>query len=116
MFGFHSNKAYKNILEGIKIKTLNDGKNMLMTEFILGKGALLPEHSHPNEQSGYLVSGSIKLFINGVSKILKPGDSWCISGGIKHKAEILEDSVAVEVFSPVREDYLQYKNTEDIIL
>ena len=35
-----------------------------------------------------------------------PGDSWCIGGDVEHGAEILEDSVAVEVFSPVREDYL----------
>jgi hypothetical protein len=34
------------------------------------------------------------------------GDSWCISGGVEHGADILEDSVAIEVFSPVREDYL----------
>lgn len=37
---------------------------------------------------------------------LCPGDSWCIPGGVEHSAEIAEDSVAVEVFSPVREDYL----------
>jgi quercetin dioxygenase-like cupin family protein len=36
----------------------------------------------------------------------KPGDSWCIPGDVVHGAEILEDSVVVEVFSPVREDYL----------
>jgi len=35
-----------------------------------------------------------------------PGDSWCIPGDVEHDAEILEDSLAVEVFSPVREDYL----------
>jgi len=35
-----------------------------------------------------------------------PGDSWCITGGVKHGAEIIEDAVAVEVFAPVRKEYL----------
>jgi quercetin dioxygenase-like cupin family protein len=37
---------------------------------------------------------------------VKPGDSWCIPGDVKHAAEAFEDSVGVEVFSPVREEYL----------
>ena len=82
---------------------------------LLKKDSLLPEHMHINEQTGYLVKGSIKLFIDGKSQVLHPGDSWSILSNIKHRAEILEDSVAIEVFSPSREDYLKYKNEEDII-
>lgn len=53
--------------------------------------------------------GQIRLTIGGdVHKVL-PGDSWCIPGGVLHGAEIIEESVAVEVFSPVREDYLPSK-------
>ena len=51
-----------------------------------------------------------KLFEDTLStreeKDLMAGDSWCIPSGVEHGAEILEDSVAIEVFSPVREDYL----------
>ncbi|MBN1648246.1 MAG: cupin domain-containing protein [Spirochaetales bacterium] len=115
MYGFHSEEAYKAVLDGVEIKTLNHGPNMLMTEFRLKKGAVLPEHAHPQEQSGYLVSGSIRLFIDGVVKTMKPGDSWSVGGNIRHKAEILEDSVAIEVFSPVREDYLQYVHDPDLL-
>ena len=115
MFGFKSTKGYTEILKGIKIKTINYGNKMLMSEFLLKKNTLLPRHSHPHEQSGYLVKGSIRLFINGTSKLLKPGDNWCIAENIEHHAEIIEDSVAVEVFSPVRRDYLKYLNREDII-
>ena len=115
MFGLHSTKGYTEILEGIRIKTINFGDKMLMAEFLLKKNALLPKHSHPHEQSGYLVKGCIRLFINNTSKLLKPGDSWCIAENIEHHAEIMEDSVAIEVFSPVREDYVKYSNSEDII-
>jgi quercetin dioxygenase-like cupin family protein len=38
-----------------------------------------------------------------------PGDSWCIPGGMEHAVEMIEDSVVVEVFSPVREEYLPAK-------
>lgn len=77
-----------------------------MAEFLLGKGSVLPEHSHPYEQTGYLVSGHIKLKIGDAVHDVYPGDSWCIPLDMKHGADIIDDSVAIEVFSPVRQDYL----------
>lgn len=106
MFRKHDNTGYTLALEGIEMKTLVHGQKTLMTEFRLKKGSKLPEHSHPHEQTGYLVSGHIQLTIGNEDVDVKPGDSWCIGGDILHSAEILEDSVAIEVFSPVREDYL----------
>jgi len=82
------------------------GKKTLMTEFRLCKGAVLPRHSHPHEQTGYLVKGRIRLFIGTGKYKAQGGDSWCIPGEVEHGADILEDSVAVEVFSPVRDDYV----------
>ena len=108
MFGIHSSKGYTEILTGIQIKTLCYGQLTLTTEFRLLKDAILPEHVHPNEQTGYLISGMIRLYIDGVARELTPSDSWSIPGNVSHRAEILEDSVAIEVFSPVREDYLNY--------
>ena len=114
MYGRHSEEGYIKIIDGIRIKTINYGKNTLMAEFLLEKGALLTEHSHPYEQTGYLVKGKIKLCIGGSEKILSPGDSWNIVSDEKHKAEILEDSVAIEIFNPCRQDYLKYVNQEDV--
>jgi len=114
MFGIASKNGYNEILPGIKIKTLCHGESTLMTEFQLLKNAILPEHSHPYEQSGYLVGGNIKLIIGENFRILFPGDSWSIPAGVSHFAEILADSVAIEVFSPAREDYLKFVNHEDI--
>ena len=61
---------------------------------------------HPHEQTGYLVKGRIRLLIGNEEYEAQFGDSWCIPGGVEHGADILEDSVAIEVFSPVRDDYL----------
>ncbi len=106
MFTNHSNDGYNSVLDGIEQKTLVYGDKSLMVEFRLKQGAVLPMHSHPHEQSGYLVKGRIRLTIDNQVHDVVPGDSWCIGGTQLHCAEILADSVAIEVFSPVREDYL----------
>jgi len=115
MYGTNSEKGYTETIEGIRIKTLCYGDSMLMTEFLLRKDTILPEHSHPNEQTGYLVKGNIRLFIGDAVRDLIPGDSWNIAKDVKHRAEILEGSVAIEVFSPVREDYLKFVREIDIV-
>ncbi|HRZ39328.1 MAG TPA: cupin domain-containing protein [Candidatus Paceibacterota bacterium] len=107
MFEKRSDTGYRRVLDGIERKTLVHGDETLMTEFRLGQGAVLPRHSHPHEQTGYLVTGRIRLSIGAETYEVHAGDSWCIPGGVEHGADILEDSVAVEVFSPVREDYLR---------
>ena len=104
--GKTGNDGYIEVFDGIKRKTLVYGDNTLLTEFILDKGKILPAHSHPEEQTGYLVSGHITLIINGERHDMKPGDSWTIPGGAEHSAETIEDSIAVEIFSPVRRDYI----------
>jgi quercetin dioxygenase-like cupin family protein len=115
MYGTHSENGYTEIISGIRIKTLSYGESMLMSEFLLQEGAILPEHSHPNEQTGYLIKGKIRLFIADSFRDLVPGDSWNIGKDVIHRAEILEDSVAIEVFSLVREDYLKFVNDPDVV-
>jgi quercetin dioxygenase-like cupin family protein len=99
---------YKMVAPGIRMRTLCFGSNTLMTEFRLRHGHTLPIHAHPQEQIGYLVSGHIVLTIGEETHDVLAGDSWCITGGVEHGAEVLQDAVAVEVFSPVREDYLPH--------
>jgi len=114
MFGIHSDRGYTEIVRGILIKTLVSGGETLMTEFVMTRGSELPEHKHVHEQTGYLVRGKMKLQISGLSRVIAPGDSWCVPPNALHRAEILEDSVAVEVFSPYREEYARYLNREDV--
>ena len=109
MFNKRSANGYKQVLDGIKLKTLVYGDKTLLAEFRLEKNFQIPIHSHPHEQTGYLISGRIRFFIGQDIFEAEPGDSWCIPGDVEHRAEFIEDSVAVEVFSPVREDYLPYK-------
>lgn len=106
MFSKGSDQGFKTALEGISLKTLVHGEKTLMTEFRLREGSDLPLHSHPHEQTGYLVDGYLILTIGDEKHDVLPGDSWCIPSGVPHGAKVIEDSIAVEVFSPVREDYL----------
>jgi quercetin dioxygenase-like cupin family protein len=108
MFYKSNENGYKQILEGIQIKTLVYGDQSLLSEFHLEKGSRLPLHAHPQEQTGYLLAGAMRLSIDGEVFEVKPGDSWCIPGATEHGAEILEDSKIIEVFSPIRDDYLRY--------
>lgn len=109
MFYKGSGEGYREALEGIRLKTLTFGEKTLMCEFRLKKGSVLPRHDHPHEQTGYLVSGKLNLIVGDERFEAEPGDSWCIPGNVAHSAEPLLDSVVVEVFSPVREDYLPEK-------
>lgn len=111
MFAKHHAEGYRDPLPGIKQKTLVYGERTLMTEFILTKNSTLPEHSHPYEQTGYLVKGHIILKIGQTEQDTIAGDSWCIPMNVTHGARIIEDSTAIEVFSPARADYLP-KNTK----
>ena len=106
MFYKQTPQGYKPVLNGIDLKTLVYGEKTLFSEFRMKAGSQLPRHAHPQEQTGYLVAGRIRLTIGNETFEPEPGDSWCVPGSMEHQAEILVDSVAIEVFSPVGEDYL----------
>jgi len=106
MFEKRSDRSFRPALDGIKRKTLVHGEKTLMTEFRLAKGSVLPRHAHPHEQTGLLVKGRMRLSIGEEEYVAEEGDCWCIPGSVEHGAQILEDSVAIEVFSPVRDDYV----------
>ena len=65
-----------------------------------------PPHKHPNEQTGYLISGHIILNIDGQDFEMHAGDSWRLPGDTDHAATVIENFIAIEVFCPIREGYL----------
>ena len=97
---------YRQLLDGVHMKTLVYGEKTLMSKFKLAKEARIPFHLHPHEQTGIIISGKLRFKIGDEMFEAETGDSWCIPGGIQHSVEVLENSVVIEVFSPVREDYL----------
>ncbi len=96
----------RHLLDGINLTTLVHGDKTLMGQFKLIKGAAIPTHSHPHEQTGMMLSGKLRFIVDGETMDVEAGDSWCLQGGVEHSAEALEDTVVIEVFSPVRDEYL----------
>lgn len=107
MFRKKKEIEYKTVAEGVELGVLVHGDKTLMAEFHLEKGALVPHHAHPHEQTGMLISGRLTLTVDGNDQDVLPGDSWCIASDVPHSAAAVEPSVAIEMFSPVREDFLE---------
>jgi quercetin dioxygenase-like cupin family protein len=101
-----SKEGYKEILEGVRLKNLVHGKATHLTKVELKQGAVIPAHEHIQEQTGYLISGRLRFFGGTDEVIVSPGDCWTFAPNEIHGAEALEDTVVIEVFSPIREDYL----------
>ena len=96
---------HKNIFPGVDIFTAA-GKEMMLSFVELKKGAEVELHSHPNEQVGCLLKGQLHFFVGDAEQILHPGDMWIIPADVPHKVIALEDSEALDIFHPIRTDYL----------
>lgn len=94
------------MLEGVRRKNLVYGDKTLLCKFELDCGADLPLHSHPYEQTGYLLAGKMVFSIDGNEHKMEAGGSWCIKADVEHGVKVIEDVTLVELFSPVREDFL----------
>jgi len=106
MFTKNNSSDYKPLITGIRIRPLVYGQKTNLCEFLLEQGHQLPWHNHPYEQTGFLISGKLIFRIGDESHETLPGDSWCIPENVFHGVEVLENSHVVEIFSPVRPDYL----------
>lgn len=69
-------------------------------------GNYATEHTHPQEQCGYVISGKYLMTIEGKEFILETGDSYAIPGNVAHSFKVLEAGEVIDVFTPHREDYL----------
>lgn len=106
MFTKKDTRIFRPLIDGIEMRPLAWEKNTLLCEFKLEKGYKIPPHQHPYEQTGYLISGKMNFRIGKKWNITEPGDSWSIPENVEHEVEILENSVVLELFSPIRPDYL----------
>ena len=92
--------------EGISRKVLCYSPQLMTCEITLKKGTVVPEHRHPHEQSTYVVSGRCRVDINGEIWEMAPGDNVFFKSDVPHKIEALEDTVLLDIFSPMREDFV----------
>jgi len=107
MFTENSTIDAKDLGGGVSRKVLTYSKDLMVCELKFKKGAIGALHHHPHEQVGYIVSGSFEVEETGAGKkILKAGDTYHIKSNVEHGVVALEDSVLLDIFTPMREDFI----------
>ena len=87
------------------------GENLMLSRVEMEQGAVIPTHSHPHEQGGIVLEGQLELTIDGETRILQTGEMYIIPPNTVHRAAAYGGpAVAMDVFSPVREDYVDAAN------
>jgi quercetin dioxygenase-like cupin family protein len=84
-----------------------NGDAMTLAQITLAAGAVVPEHEHPNEQIATVLSGRLRFVVGGEERVVGPGESVLIAGGVPHRVDVLEDSVVLDAFAPRREDWIR---------
>ena len=83
------------------------GVNIMLARIVLKKGAHVPLHSHMNEQVSHVVEGTLKFVLEGKEVTMRAGEILCIPPHVPHEVSALEDSVALDIFSPPRQDWIE---------
>jgi quercetin dioxygenase-like cupin family protein len=89
------------------------GEREMVTQIYLKKGALVPLHSHESEQMTYVLQGLLKFLVAGEEVIVREGDILHIPSWAPHQAEALDDTFTLDIFSPIRQDWLD--KTDDYL-
>ena len=82
------------------------GQDIMVARVLMKKGAIVPLHSHHNEQVTYILEGALKFWIDGKEIVVNAGEVLTIPRNMPHKAEALMDTVDVDVFNPPRADWI----------
>ena len=96
-------------------RRLVTGQDMMLAHVYLAKGAVVPKHQHMNEQITYVLEGVLRFWIGdegGEVIDIGPGEVLHIPSNVWHKAEALEDTLDVDVFSPPRADWLNHTDAD----
>ena len=107
MISKKKNDGIVQMRKGIVRQTLVNGDRTHLVKFFVKKGAVMPTHAHREEQTGYLIKGRMIMTIDGIDHELNAGDSWSIRSHIPHAVSVIEDAVILDVFSPVRIEFLK---------
>ncbi len=83
------------------------GEREMLAQIYLKRGALVPMHAHESEQMTYVLQGALKCLVGGEELLVREGEVLHIPSGTPHQAEALEDTFELDVFSPVREDWVE---------
>lgn len=82
------------------------GDKAMVAQVFLKKGAVVPEHQHESEQLTYILDGALKFELEGREVIVRKGEVLRIPSNVPHRAVALEETLDLDIFSPIRTDWL----------
>src|SRR6476620_1534502 len=101
--------------DSVPLETMSDmisrkiitGDKAMVAQVFLAKGAIVPEHFHESEQITYILEGALQFELEGRTVVVSKGQVLRIPSNVPHKAVALEDTLDLDIFSPIREDWLK---------
>jgi quercetin dioxygenase-like cupin family protein len=97
--------ALEKVTEMISRKIVT-GERAMVSQIYLKRGALVPMHSHESEQVSYVLQGGLKFLVGGEEVTVREGEVLLIPSWLEHQAEALDDTFSLDIFSPIRQDWL----------
>ena len=82
------------------------GEKAMVAQVFLRRGAIVPEHQHESEQLTYILKGALQFQIEGREIVVSEGQVLRIPSHVPHRAVALEDTLDLDIFSPIRTDWL----------
>lgn len=101
-----SEEPVEQLSNSIGRQTLNT-KRMTLARITLRRGAVVPRHEHPNEQIATVLEGRLRFAVGDEERTVSAGESVALPANVPHEVEALEDSLVLDVFSPLREDWVR---------
>lgn len=101
------NMEWESVAPGMKRKIMSYDKSLMLVKVSFEKGAIGTLHKHYHTQISYVVSGKFEVEIDGLKKVLQAGDVFHASPNLMHGALCLEEGMLIDVFSPMREDFIK---------
>jgi quercetin dioxygenase-like cupin family protein len=104
--------ALEKVTEMISRKLVT-GEREMLAQVYLKRGCLVPMHSHEAEQMTYVLPGALQFLVGGEDITVREGEVLHIPSRVPHQAEALEDTFELDIFSPIRQDWLDH--TDDYL-
>ncbi len=89
-------------------RRLVTGEREMVAQITLKKGCFVPRHSHESEQMTYVLKGALKFCIDGKEITVHADEILHIPSNVPHEATALEETFELDVFSPIRQDWLDH--------
>ncbi len=103
--------AAQEVCPGCRLRTPY-GENLMLSYLEMDEGAVIPLHDHPHEQAGMLLEGRLQFTLGEETRIVEAGAMFIIPPNVPHRVVAIDGpAVVLDVFSPIREDYVELMNT-----